>query len=253
LALIVLLLFWLVYEVRLLKAEQSWQAAITDWRSQCQEHPQTVCCTAVKCLAFPVGAYLLLIPILYFIARVAIYPGQYVELPSFTFYSQSELAQRGRAFTFRSSYDGTELQGYRTPANSPSSHAVPVVFLGGNGGNGWLNAFAAAQMLVAGVEGFHFEVYSFSYRGYKPNQGAGAASEASIVPDSISFFEAVAAQYNGTRRPLLFAHSLGTGAAVAVAEYYGAGQRDQQGRPQGPACVALVAPYTTMQQAGALH
>ena len=62
------------------------------------------------------------------------------------------------------------------PTLVPSgSSIIPVVFFGGNGGSGWNNARWGNDFLQRYLETNteYFDVYSFSYRGYEPNDEYG--------------------------------------------------------------------------------
>lgn len=65
---------------------------------------------------------------------------------------------------------------------------VPVVFLGGNGGSMWSNARSGQDFIQRYLDKDvkYFDVYSFSYRGYEPNEHLGV-SEKKVVADSIDF------------------------------------------------------------------
>ena len=81
-----------------------------------------------------------------------------------------------------------------------------------------------------------------SYRGFKPNTNY-LPSEGNIIGDSSNLFNYVKGLYPG-QRPLLFAHSLGTGPASALLSKFGTDDLDVE----GPACAGLAMPYSTMQQ-----
>ncbi|GMH49478.1 hypothetical protein TL16_g00525 [Triparma laevis f. inornata] len=150
--------------------------------------------------------------------------------------------------------DGVKLKGLKkTMFSSSSSGAAvseithyPVVYLGGTGINMYGNLHVASNFLVDWLAEAHepvaFDYYTFSYRGFKPNTGY-LPSEGNIIGDSSKLFDYVKGLYPG-QRPLLFAHSLGTGPASALLSKFGKDDRDAE----GPACACLAMPYSSMQQ-----
>eukprot|EP01051_Picozoa_sp_SAG22_P022852 SAG22_NODE_5644_length_978_cov_1.423208_1_plen_320_part_01 len=197
---------------------------------------------AFRTLVCPLLGYLLLAPVLWSVCRLSIYPGQYI--PKLNHRDQPA---GSTAFSFVSSHDGAVLSGgrmlYRWPTAGPTAEVVPLVFLGGNGGNVWFNMLAAGGLVAPALNAtLGFEVYTYSFRGYAPNDDY-SASEGALIEDSISLFEHVAARHNGSR-PLLMAHSLGTGSAIAVADRLLGGG----GGGGGPACLLLGSPFASMHQ-----
>jgi len=86
-----------------------------------------------------------------------------------------------------------------------------------------------------------FDVFTFSYRGYVPND-SHTPNERNIIDDSIALYDYVKSLYPAETRPLLFSHSLGTGPASALLEKFG--DSDES----GPACAGLAMPYSSMSQ-----
>ena len=158
--------------------------------------------TAFKKLFTFVVVYVLLMYPLFRIAQASIYPGTVVTL--YAEIRPDEASTDGSEFTFTSTLDGTVMNAYHqihsgpdvntvVPGADPSlvpegEEIVPVVFLGGNGGSGWSNARWGHDFVQRYLEGDtkYFDVYSFSYRGYEPNEKHGI-SENKVVADSIDF------------------------------------------------------------------
>ena len=194
-----------------------------------------------KCLVFLI-VYLLFIVFVYFVSRVGVYPGKFYDLGG------GHDDGSGVVFSFTSSYDGGALKGYRLRVGdlTSSQPALPVIFYGGNGQYMYSNVYAGFTFLEGGELGGQrlnrtFDIYSFSYRGYTPN--AGWTSEDANIADSISLYRHVVKSYPGVR-PMVFAHSLGTGAALAVAAF--ASQADDS-LPL-LSCLGLGMPFSTMAQ-----
>ncbi|GMH72621.1 hypothetical protein TL16_g05967 [Triparma laevis f. inornata] len=148
--------------------------------------------------------------------------------------------------------DGVKMKGLTSVMKSDSSSGkdeseithYPVVFCGGTGINMYGNVYAVRNFLYDWLsqveEPVAFDYYTFSYRGFKPNLGH-LPSEDNIIGDSSKLFDYVKELYPG-QRPLLFAHSLGTGPATALLEKFG------DNEAVGPACAGLAMPYSTMHQ-----
>jgi len=217
--------------------------------------PEKTALYIAKRLWCPLLLYLLMIPLLWFVANVSVYPGNYFDLPSegITSYEATNV------FSFTS--QGNELLGYRQILEAsrrrrvgvPIGPRIPFIFLGGNGGSGPANVKwntwlvedvlerASISSSSSNSDSYAFDMYSFSYRGYWPNDDKklGHCTETNIIEDSMSFTAHIV-QATG-KRPLVMGHSLGTGAAVAVAEKMAMDTL-------GPACLALFCPFTTMRQ-----
>ena len=147
---------------------------------------------------------------------------------------------------------------------------VPVVFLGGNGGSMWSNARSGQDFIQRYLDKDvkYFDVYSFSYRGYEPNEHLGV-SEKKVVADSIDFVNWVMDKVRPShlvetnwdkkitapsshilppppnptlqfpnRRPIIVSHSLGTGPASAVSEHF----------QDSLSCIVFGMPFSTMTQ-----
>lgn len=96
------------------------------------------CSRTVLC---PLIGYFLFLPPLWFAVRVATYPGQYI--PKL---NRRDPPEHSSAFSFVSRLDGAVLLAGRKvfrPSNFTDStsggRTVPLIFLGGNGGNVWFN------------------------------------------------------------------------------------------------------------------
>ncbi|GMH91739.1 hypothetical protein TrST_g1836 [Triparma strigata] len=190
---------------------------------------------------FLVVYFLLTLP-LHFFSKTMIYPGIAFKLWAETTPDEPDLY--GQAFTFKSSFDDKELHGYHTfrsvsaftPTNpSGGVEVLPVIMFGGNGGSGWENVFTDVWLRD---DTKVYDIYSFSYRGYEPNDSFGLPSEKNILADSYSFFEFVQAKYPDNRI-IVTSHSLGTGVASAVSSHFSS---------DDIACTVLGMPFSTMSQ-----
>jgi len=204
-----------------------------------------------KSLTFVVVYCLLMYP-LHSIAQAAIYPGTIVKLGSES--PPDDLAEKGEEFTFTSRLDGTVMNAYHQIHYGENSNTVvsradaslvpagediiPVVFLGGNGGTGWYNAKWGNDFIrrYLATNTAYFDVYSFSYRGYEPND-KHTIGEKNVIEDSISFINYVKDKFPN-RRPILVSHSLGTGPTSAMTKHF---QSDLS-------CVVFGMPFSTMTQ-----
>ena len=251
---------------------------------------------AAKRMCVPLIIYLAHIPLVNLVGRFATYPGEFVHL------HDAGPSPSGAIFTFVSgAYDGAELQGYMelrggtaskaatatggaaraarsNSSSNPSPDAknmptVPVIFYTGNG----QTMFTSPDHGYTFVRGGNhttdrattFAIYSFSWRGYYPNNQHVSSSEAANIADAIAFYAYVALLYPG-QRPIVTSHSLGTGAAIAVAEHLtrqhagnemegrsvdthaiGGNTGGRTPRPLPlPACVGLGMPYASISQVG---
>ena len=113
-----------------------------------------------------------------------------------------------------------------------------MIFLGGNGGSGWSNAYWGNDFIrrYLSTHTAYFDVYSFSYRGYEPNDNY-SISEKKVVADAYSFVEFVMRKFPN-RRPIIVSHSLGTGPTSAVAKHFG----------PDLSCIVFGMPFSTMTQ-----
>ena len=157
----------------------------------------------------------------------------------------------GTQFVFEGE-GGVKLKGLKTSYQSLSSSDksedeithIPVVMLGGTGINMYGNIYVVKNYLTDWLQrtddAVAFDAYTFSYRSYVPND-KHMASESNIIGDSDALWKYVKDLYP-SQRPLLFAHSLGTGPASALLEKYG---KDDSG---GPSCAGLGMPYSSMTQ-----
>ena len=237
---------WIVFVVYLLGTGAAVYAIN---RGRMEDLKQTV--TTRYVLKKSVGVlfvYLLLTPLLFYIARVAMYPLMFLdyETPDD---DRAEYYHNAVTHNFKGA-DGEALLGYSIEYLSHGCESfddattkIPVVFNGGNGG--WMYAN------VYGVEDFiwhklterdcatSFVAYSFSYRGYYPNDALWG-NEANMISDAGLFYEYVRSLYEGTTKlPILVSHSLGTGPTSAMA---GTLEADEV------ACVVLGMPFSTMSQ-----
>ena len=150
----------------------------------------------------------------------------------------------GTEFSFASDYDGSSLKGYRKTYSwtDQPEHVIPVVMLGGTGVNMYTNVEVADIYLYPSYKFNHslsYEVFTFSYRGYFPNDIGGLTpSEPNIISDSKSFYHFVQDLYPG-KHPLLLSHSLGTGPTTFLASTLKGGDE--------PACVGLGMPLSNMR------
>jgi len=174
------------------------------------------------------SVYLLLSIPAYFGINMAMYPGCY--FPS----TDSWLAYDGDRFDVIAE-DGHVIPGMyeRYGTCTPDAGVVPIVFFGGNGGNIFINTWDCHSFLLTVPQEHCYVCYSMSYRGFPPSEGT--PSERNIVADSLAFYARVKEEY-GDKQVVLFAHSLGTGAASAVAGMVG----DEL------ACACLAMPFSTM-------
>jgi len=157
----------------------------------------------------------------------------------------------GTNFVFTGA-DGVKLEGkhvsYYSSSSSGKSESeilhIPVVMLGGTGINMYGNIYVVKNYLTDWLsstdEAVAFDAFTFSYRSYRPNE-EHMATESNIIGDSDALWKYVRELYP-SQRPLLFAHSLGTGPASALLEKYGG---DDAG---GPSCAGLGMPYSSMSQ-----
>ncbi len=202
---------------------------------------------ASRCACLVVAYLLASVPV-FFAAKVLCYPGYAFELA----WEERPAELRGEELNFASAYDGASLHAYRAVLSragpgvngSALDRVAPVLFLGGNGGSSWANVREADKLLRLGYEadaGLGFDVYSFSYRGFAPNDRFPILDtrESLIIADSASLLALVRARYPG-RRVLLFAHSMGTGAASALSEL---------ARGDALACLGLATPFASLVQA----
>jgi hypothetical protein len=131
---------------------------------------------ACSCAACAIAAYLAVSLCVFFAAKVAVYPG----LLELEWQVRPEGLQ-GEEFVFASAQDGASLHGYRAVFSADSyglnasrgaRRIVPVLMLGGNGETGWSSVFAGerfVRLAYGADEDLAFDVFSFSYRGYAPN------------------------------------------------------------------------------------
>ncbi|GMH61318.1 hypothetical protein TL16_g03229 [Triparma laevis f. inornata] len=165
----------------------------------------------------------------------------------------------GEEFTFEGK-DNIKLNAYHIKYSKscmegcmdlPSSvtKVYPIVMLGGNGGSGWFNVEQARDFVKRKIdedvgETIGFDVFSFSYRCYEPNEDFSflLVDEATITEDALKFFEYVKMidDYFGTR-PILLAHSIGTGPA----SYCGMMLKEED-----VACLGLGMPFASGTQLG---
>jgi pimeloyl-ACP methyl ester carboxylesterase len=194
------------------------------------------------------SAYLLASVPAFFAAKLLCYPGYALELA----WEERPAELEGEELYFASTYDGAKLHAYRAVLSragpgvdkSALERVVPVLFLGGNGGSSWANVREADKLVRLGYAadaGLGFDVYSFSYRGYAPNDRFSVLDtrESIIIADSASLLALVRARYPG-QRVLLFAHSMGTGAASALG--------GELARGAELACLGLATPFASLVQ-----
>jgi hypothetical protein len=193
--------------------------------------------------------YLLLAPPLFFVGRVCIYPLMYLdwETPDA---STADDDYNAQTHTFYGK-DGSKLLGYSidlTPQHCQGEtvlNRIPVIFYGGNGGYMYTNPYSSLDFLHHRLYdtdldcGYVYASYSFSYRGYYPNDGDGLwGDEGNIVDDSVQFYEYVKSRHVN-QKIVVLSHSLGTGPAAAVAAV---------AEPSDVACVVLGMPFNKMSQ-----
>mmetsp|Transcript_21725 Transcript_21725/g.45266 ORF Transcript_21725/g.45266 Transcript_21725/m.45266 type:complete len:435 (+) Transcript_21725:36-1340(+) len=184
--------------------------------------------------------YLLILPVAYWSANISLYhDGE--ETPDGV----------GTEFTFMAS-SNTELKAYLKTFFSSSASSVdadsvahyPIVYLGGTGINMYGNIHRVKDFLYPTLssvdEPIAFDVYTFSYRGYLPNNHH-TPTERNIIDDSVALWNYAKSLYPENVKPLLFSHSLGTGPTSALLEKFG-------GSDSGPACAGLAMPYSSMSQ-----
>ncbi|GMH57580.1 hypothetical protein TrRE_jg3396 [Triparma retinervis] len=184
--------------------------------------------------------YALTLPVAYWSANISLY------------HDGEEVADGvGTEFTFTAS-SGTTLKAYRKTYLSASAESsdddsivhYPVVYLGGTGVNMYGNIHRVKNFLYPTLTSIDapiaFDVFTFSYRGFLPNDSF-VPNERNIIDDSEALWNYAKSLYPEIVRPLLFAHSLGTGPASALLEKLG-------GSDEGPACTGLAMPYSSMAQ-----
>ena len=184
--------------------------------------------------------YALTLPVAYWSANISLY------------HDGEEVADGvGTEFTFTAS-SGTTLKAYRKTYLSASAESsdddsivhYPVVYLGGTGVNMYGNIHRVKDFLYPTLTSIDapiaFDVFTFSYRGFLPNDSF-VPNERNIIDDSEALWNYAKSLYPEIVRPLLFAHSLGTGPASALLEKLG-------GSDEGPACTGLAMPYSSMAQ-----
>ncbi len=200
------------------------------------------------CAACAVAAYLAVSLCVFFAAKVAVYPGL-LELA----WEVRPEGLKGEEFVFASAQDGASLHGYRAvfsadsyglTASRGARRVVPVLMLGGNGETGWSSVFAGerfVRLAYGADEDLAFDVFSFSYRGYAPNDRFSILEtrESLMIEDSASLFAVVRARYPG-QRVMVFAHSMGTGPTSALLARLSGAEL---------ACVGLGMPYASLRQA----
>lgn len=263
---------------------------------------------AAKRMCVPLLIYLAHIPLVNLVGRFATYPGEFIHLrdagpsPSgvtFTFVSGAydgaelqgymELRGASNAATATGGAARAAREGGKGGDSNPTSNsgsnsssdaknmaasAVPVIFYTGNGQTMFTSPDHGYTFVRGGNHTTHratvFAIYSFSWRGYYPNNQHVSSSEAANIADAIAFYAYVALLYPG-QRPIVTSHSLGTGAAIAVAEHLtrqharndmegrsvdtraigGIGGNTRGGTPLPlPACVGLGMPYASISQVG---
>ncbi|GMI44384.1 hypothetical protein TrCOL_g1306 [Triparma columacea] len=184
--------------------------------------------------------YALILPVAYWSANISLY------------HDGDEVADgAGTEFTFTAS-SGTILKAYRKTFMSASADSLsedsivhyPVVLLGGTGVNMYGNIHRVKNFLSPTLNSIDdpiaFDVFTFSYRGYVPNDSF-MPNERNIIDDSEALWNYARSLYPANVRPLLFAHSLGTGPTSALLEKLG-------GSDKGPACAGLAMPFSSMAQ-----
>ena len=202
-------------------------------------------------------------PLLTF-SRMGLYPGTWLPLgvtldipafnswnnvsksyePSYLEVSESyDIFAGGERFYFTSKYDGEKIRGFKkilgNQSSSLTSPPIPIVVLGGNGGNGWINPSVAEKYtrLKRNTTNVRFDVFSYSYRGYFPNDGL-TPSEQALIGDSESIFKHIAELYPG-QRPILLSWSLGAAPAAALMKFFSADEI---------ACVGFSMPWSSAHQ-----
>jgi pimeloyl-ACP methyl ester carboxylesterase len=231
---------WVVLSLCLLVSLLPFMHAVYRERGN-NEKMQVVIAHAGKRGLFFAVVYLLMIYPVYRVGHVAVYPGEVVdfEIPTELFGEEFELPP--------STLDGAVLKGYHETFPHPfqpiTSATIPVVFYGGNGQTMYSNTGAGHIFVSDAPAALKFDVYTLSWRGYQPNRGGLASEEDANIGDALNLYKYVAEQFPG-RRPIVVSHSLGTGAAAAVAAHLSTTRTDQP----LPACLGLGMPYSTMAQ-----
>lgn len=169
----------------------------------------------------------------------------------FTFKGFMEVEMKGYKVTYSSGFEGCEKDycaGKRSelPLTFIANKIYPVVSLWGQGGSGWNNPGESQRVACNTKSGYAsdgnnttvagsaassflkrammkdptiaFEVYSYSFRGYEPNDNFNLVtnSQAAIEGDTAKLYDHVMAQ-DSDMRPMVFSHSMGTGPAGYLA------------------------------------
>ena len=196
---------------------------------------------AVQIVVVPLVLYFIGVLIAYLVQPMFLYPGAVFELDSESEPRGLSIAFPDKVFSVVSS-DGSTILGWRDTFGSGSGAAIPLLFIGGIGGSMWSNVGFATVVIGAETSaGRRFEVFSYSYRGYEPNDQL-SPSEGALIQDAIAVFAFITDLYNGTS-PIVLSHSLGTGSAVAVAEHFSQRTVILHGKRVIPPCIGLFTPF----------
>lgn len=187
------------------------------------------CCSALS-------VYVYLSVVLTFVAQSREYPGS----------THPDAQVKCRSFSFVSNYDGRVLEGCRQPLAEPARAAM--LFFHGNAGTVSSGIMQAAQILVPQYSMPDapppIEIFSFSYRGYPPNNGSSWRGQSKIVADAEALLDSVlktdvgggkqGAEADG--RVIVGGWSLGAAVALQLAAR----------RPESVAGLVVVSPFDSM-------
>ena len=195
-----------------------------------------------------VALYFLCGVVVHYVAKALVYPGTVFKLPSEEYYNHAN------DFNFDS--HGATLIGstltYFSGAESQVEKTYPFIFYGGNGGTGSSNCEVAEDFVYSNLMSIDadptvaYKFYSFSYRGYYPNDKY-TISEKAMVQDADAFFRYVQLLHPDVSRLPLFGHSLGTGPATSASLHFSAGDGDEDDDDK-VACTLLAMPYSNIAQ-----
>eukprot|EP00747_Dinoflagellata_sp_TGD_P207316 gnl/TRDRNA2_/TRDRNA2_80891_c0_seq1.p1 gnl/TRDRNA2_/TRDRNA2_80891_c0~~gnl/TRDRNA2_/TRDRNA2_80891_c0_seq1.p1 ORF type:complete len:346 (+),score=43.31 gnl/TRDRNA2_/TRDRNA2_80891_c0_seq1:156-1193(+) len=188
------------------------------------------CCCKVPCWSIPVITYFVLLPFVYMITYVLMYPGVLIPAPAdFSHYCPS-----CEEFNFPSSHGGGNIPAIRLPPAESEHLAVPAIVLGGNGMNMYDSIYTLPKLLPPDKI---WDVYSVSYPGFAP-RSSDWMSEVGCLQDIKDLLRFIRKRTG--KSALLLGWSLGTAVAAGVAAEM----------PGDARCLVLGNPFTDMWTMG---
>lgn len=186
-------------------------------------------CWGACCCCGTISFYLYLALMLQYVAHWHTYPGS-------KYPDDSSVCTSIR---FPSNYDGREMQGCRRPLVSQPK--APILFFHGNGGTMSSAVTQVGQLMNVQKPLPALEIFSYSYRGYDPNQGT--SSQSKIVGDAEALLDMVLKLdvYRGGRA-IVGGWSLGSAVAIQLAAR----------RPESVAGLIVVSPFDSIADMAAL-